>query len=183
MNKVARTAIFFFCTFLVLGEVVPVRDALGQWIPRPTPRPTYPPIPRTTPTPIPIPTKTPTPTPTKTPTPIPTKTPTPVPIPTKTPTPIPTKTPVGPTPTPNTIQVYLSAFEYSGWLTVKNAVIGMQVRIDVISPDGSLNASTSSIINTAPIWTIAVHFSQFPPRSVAKVYINNVQKFSVTLPE
>ena len=174
MNKVTRAALFFFCTFLVLGEVVPVRDAFGQWVPRPTPRPTSPPIPTRTPTPIP------TPTPTKTPVPTPTPTKTPVP----TPTPVgPTPTPVGPTPTPGVTQVYLSAFEYSGWLTVKNSVIGMQVRIDVISPDGTLNASTSSIINTAPIWTIAVHFSQFPPRSVAKVYINNVQKFSVTLPE
>ena len=148
-------------------------EAIAQWTPRPTPRPPIYPTPRP-PTPTPVP-----PSPTATPTPV---VPIATPVPTAVP-PTPTPTPVGPTPTPGATQIILSAFEYSGWLTVKNATIGMQIRIDVISPDGSLNASVSSTVNTAPDWKVAVHFMQFPPRSVAKVYLNGALGTSVTLPE
>lgn len=159
-------------------------SALAQWTPKPTatPRPTpRPPAPTATPIPI-VPTPTPTvaipstPSPTKTPTPIIIVTPTVIPtiVPTITATPTPMVT-------PGVVQIYFSAFEYSGWLTVKNAKVNDVVYIEIVAPDGTKGESQRITLSSSN-YTSAVHISNFAPKSMAKVYINGVSVFQLTLP-
>lgn len=153
--------------------------ALGQWTPRPTTRP---PTPRP-PTPVPTAISTPVPsTPTPTPTPTPTQTPTPRPTVQGTPTSTPIFTPT-PISTPGALQITLSAFEYSGWLTVKNAPIGKQVIISITSPDGTLVGTTVAVVKTTPLWVVAVHVQEFPPRSRVKLIMDSVVVSEIILPE
>lgn len=162
--------------------VIGVGQKPNKWVPPPTPRPTYapptpiPPTPRPTATAIPP--STPVPTPTRIP---PTAVP-PTPVPTF-PQPTPTSTPIGPIPTVGPTQVVLSAFEYSGWLSVKHAKVGTKVLVEISSPDGILVGSAQAIVTSTPEWQMAVHILQFPPRSIAKIYLDGVYNTQITLPD
>lgn len=163
-----------YFTILLLIICLGATEGVSQWTPPPTPRPTRTRVPPTA-TPRP-----PTPLPTRTAAPVSTPTPPPTPIvivtPTRTPSPTPT-----PVITPGTTQIYLSAFEYSGWLTVTNAKVNDVVYIEVTSPNGTIGSS-QRVTLTSPNYVSAVHISKFAPNSIVKVYINSILNYQLTLP-